>query len=236
MNRTIMISDIHGCLVDLDQLLNTISFDSRVDQLFLLGDFVDRGPNSKETVERVMQLVQQHHAIALRGNHDQRLVDLIRNSNKDVRRKFLEHGGLQTIQSYLHSEVLELNDDVLDSATDYIGKNFMDHIRFLENLPLYYEDDSHIYVHAGLNPNYPNWREQPDYDFMYIKDEFIYSRMRFDKPVVFGHTRTSDIHGSPDVWFQEDRIGIDGGCAYGLQLNGLIYENGTYKTVKVGSR
>ena len=69
---------------------------------------------------------------------------------------------------------------------------------------------------------------------MYIKDPFIYHKTVVSKPVVFGHTNTQHIHGSADIWFGGDKIGIDGGCAYGMQLNALeIKENGAYEQYKV---
>ncbi|WP_227779564.1 metallophosphoesterase [Paenibacillus sp. P13VS] len=71
MKRTIMISDIHGCIDQLNQMLHLIQFNSIDDQLILLGDYVDRGPNIKAVVDKVIELVTEHHAIALRGNHDQ---------------------------------------------------------------------------------------------------------------------------------------------------------------------
>jgi len=98
--RTITISDIHGCVAQLDELLAQVKFNESNDQLLLLGDYVDKGPHSKETVDRVMDLVHNYGAIALRGNHDQRLVDLIRTNDATTRHKFLEHGGIQTLDSY----------------------------------------------------------------------------------------------------------------------------------------
>lgn len=49
----------------------------------------------------------------------------------------------------------------------------------------------------------------------------------------YGHTRTIELHGKPDIWFQPDKIGIDGGCAYGLQLNALTFLNGVYTSYRV---
>lgn len=54
-----------------------------------------------------------------------------------------------------------------------------------------------------------NWREQQERDFMYIKDPFIYQQTVVNKPVVFGHTNTKDIHGSADIWFGGDKLGTD---------------------------
>jgi len=227
-----MISDIHGCLDQFDQLIAALNIESVSDKLILIGDYVDRGPNSKEVVEKVMSLVKDYGAIALRGNHDQRLVDLIRSSNPTIQTKFIEHGGIETIRSYCN--ITSENSEVdLNTAINFIMNNYNHHIEFLSNLPLYYEDDHHLYVHAGINPNYTNWKEQSDYDFMYIKDEFIYQPTIIDKKIVFGHTKAIDIHQKADIWFGEDKIAIDGGCAYGLQLNALIYENDQYSTVSI---
>lgn len=227
MTRVLMISDIHGCLDPLRELLRAMSYQPDEDTLLLLGDYVDRGPCSRETVDYIMELVQRNQAIALKGNHDQRLVDWVRSGDGAVTDKLLAHGGLQTIHSYSKT-TSELSKEGLEQARQEIGQHYEHHIEFLDSLPLYHEDEQHIYVHAGLNPNYPNWREQPAYDFMYSKEAFHRSPPLPDKTVVFGHTRTVELHGSPEVWFGPGKIGIDGGCAYGMQLNGLIYESGSY--------
>ncbi|WP_440118977.1 metallophosphoesterase family protein [Paenibacillus sp. QZ-Y1] len=231
MKRTIIISDIHGCIDQLNQLLNFIHFNSVEDQLILLGDYVDRGPHSKQVVDKVIELVQKHRAIALRGNHDQRLVDLINNHSLSVQSKFLEHGGVQTLQSYCGSN--DISDEMLKQSRERIKSEYGHHIDFLAELPLYHEDHDHIYVHAGLNPEYVDWKNQPEHDFKYIKDEFIRSEFHLDKRIIFGHTRTIDIYGKPDIWFHKDKISIDGGCAYGLQLNALIFQEGAYQTERV---
>ncbi|WP_339286491.1 metallophosphoesterase family protein [Paenibacillus sp. FSL R5-0486] len=230
MNRTIMISDIHGCIDPFNQLLHDINYNSKYDQLILLGDYVDRGPNSKEVVKEVIRLVHEHHAIALRGNHDQRLVDLINEGSSVIKAKFIEHGGIQTLQSYCNVKG-EISDGMLEHARESIKIDYGHHIDFLSELPLYHEDEAHIYVHAGLNPNYIEWRKQSDHDFMYMRDEFIrHTFTNLHRNIIFGHTKTIDIHGTANIWFGEDKIGIDGGCAYGMQLNGLIYQNGSYVT------
>jgi len=173
--------------------------------------------------------VRNHKVIALRGNHDQRLYDLVNSQSKEVRIKFLEHGGIQTIQSYCDSND-EITEERLQQGIEIIRANYQHHTDFLGQLPLYYEDNHHIYVHAGLNPSFSDWKKQPKRDFMFIKDDFIRSSFDLKKKVIFGHTRTVDIHSQPDIWFSEDKIGIDGGCAYGMQLNFLIFQDGKYIT------
>lgn len=228
MSRILMISDIHGCVDQFNELLDIVKYNPSEDKLILLGDYVDRGPRSKEAVERVKELVNNYNVIALRGNHDQRLVDLIRTDNEMVQIKFLEHGGLHTLRSYCEFITDNMDANLLRQAISYIRDNYYSHIEFLESLSLYHEDSHHIYVHAGLNPKYTNWREQSDYDFMYIKGEFYHSEPFTDRNVIFGHTRTIDLHDSHDIWFGAGKIGIDGGCAYGMQLNCLIYDAGRY--------
>jgi serine/threonine protein phosphatase 1 len=137
----------------------------------------------------------------------------------------MQHGGVQTLQSYCGAEQLTLE------AKEAIRKEYASHIAFLNSLPLYHEDEHHIYVHAGLSPDYPNWKEQPPRNFMWLRDPFVNHKTVVEKTVVFGHTRTIDIHGKADIWFGGDKIGIDGGCAYGLQMNALEITDGvTYKT------
>ncbi len=101
-------------------------------------------------------------------------------------------------------------------------------------MPHYYERDSHIFVQAGINPSYENWKEsQPINDFYWIRDEFFHVSTNLEKKVVFGHTPPVNLHGSEDIWFSPmgDKIGIDGGCVYGLKLNCLeISEGGEYTT------
>jgi serine/threonine protein phosphatase 1 len=224
LTRTLVISDIHGCNEAFVALLKKIKFSPKVDQLILLGDYVDRGNRSKEVLEHVKRMVEVGEAIALRGNHDQRFLELVISNHSLDDSKFLEHGGVQTINSYCGTKytVADLLDrSIMEKSKAFIRKTYKEHMIFLDSLPLFYEDTHHIYVHAGLNPFYYNWREQPEKDFIWIRDAFLKHPTIAEKTVVFGHTKTIDIHGSGDIWFGGDKIGIDGGCAYGLQLNCL---------------
>jgi serine/threonine protein phosphatase 1 len=224
LTRTLVISDIHGCYDKWIALLKKVEFSPKMDRLILLGDYVDRGKQSKDVVDHIARMVQMGEAIALRGNHDQRFMEWVTLNNTFHDAKFVEFGGLQTINSYCESKYsLEelLKSDILEQAKTSIRKNYRAHIQFIDSLPLYYEDDNHIYVHAGLNPFYKNWKEQPEKDFIWIREAFVKSPTVVEKMVIFGHSKTVDIHGTGDIWFGGDKIGVDGGCAYGLQLNCL---------------
>jgi len=234
MKRKLVVSDIHGCYEAWLRLLEKVDYDKERDQLLILGDYVDRGPNSREVVEHLIYLRDVHGAVVLRGNHDQRLVDLVRHADEKVIGKFLDHGGAETARSYLGLQAKQnVTAQTVDEMISEIRKEYAHHIAFLNSLPYYAEDSRHIYVHAGLNPDYPDWKKQPLRDFMMIKEPFISQPTASSKTVIFGHTRTKEIHGSPDVWFGEGKIGIDGGCAFGLQLNLLEIDwNGRYRTYK----
>ncbi|WP_338551902.1 metallophosphoesterase [Paenibacillus sp. KS-LC4] len=226
VERTLVISDIHGCYREFIELLEKIEYRSLQDRLILLGDYVSRGPKSKEVVELVMHLVQEQGAIALQGNHDHRFVRVMENraSEQDITR-FFEHGGSETLHSYCRTTRSNRLEH-LKEARDVMLGEFASHLAFLKKLPFYYEDNDYIYVHAGLNPSVAQLCEQSTHDLLYIKEQFYRNKTRMEKVVVFGHTVTKDIHGSYAIWLGGDKIGIDGGCSFGGQLNCLELVNG----------
>lgn len=235
--RTLVISDIHGCYDAFNRLLERVNYEPVSDQLILLGDFVSKGPDSKQVVEQAYNLVKDDGAIAIQGNHDERFVDIVRNKTKDARDKFFRHGGRQTVYSYLRGlDMTGSEEDLLARLRETVLELYPHHADFLEQLPYYFEDEHFIYVHAGLNPKYPNWKDQPKRDFLYIKDSFHKEDTMVDKVVVFGHTKTVDLHGRADVWYGKGKIGIDGGCASGLQLNALEIIDSKVRATSVPAR
>ncbi|TVY09833.1 metallophosphoesterase family protein [Paenibacillus cremeus] len=236
--RTFVISDIHGCHDEFNKLLKECGYNSKTDHLILLGDYVDRGFKSKEVVSQVMKLVYEDDAIALRGNHDQMFLDIFSDEPDDY--LFLHNGGISTIESYCGLNWFEgyQGFDYMRylQAKEFILKHYTNHIQFLRSLRCHYEDDNHIYVHAGLHPMYENWKEQPAEHFIWIRDIFLNNKTSVDKMVVFGHTPTVNLHNSAEVWFSEEKIGIDGGCVFGYKLNCLEIIEGSYNTHSVDSR
>ena len=167
MKRILVVSDIHGELEKFIQLLWKAKFNSHKDQLILLGDYVDRGPNSKETVEYIIGLVKNHHAIALRGNHDEMFLDWLDNKDSQIDLDYLRNGGMTTLQSYF-SEIKTLNE-----VREYIKKHYQYHIQFLRILPYYYETDKFVFVHAGINPLYEDWKLTPKEEMVWIRELFF---------------------------------------------------------------
>jgi len=222
--RTLVISDIHGCYRHFEELLEAAGYDAKRDRLILLGDYVSRGPCSKETVELVKRLTEQG-AIALQGNHDYRFVRVMENraSEGEIER-FFRFGGTETLRSYCGLESIE--PEQLDRYRAFIAREYASHLHFLKNLPFWHEDEKHLFVHAGLRPAKGGPQEQDVRDLLTIREDFWLHATNLDKIVVFGHTPARYIHGSDDIWHGGDKIGIDGGCVFGGQLNGLELTDG----------
>jgi serine/threonine protein phosphatase 1 len=140
--RTIAIGDIHGCSAALDALLEAIR--PRPDDCIVtLGDYVNRGPNTRGVIERLIELKTRCRLVPLLGNHDQMLL-AARSGLHGM--TWMRMGGLATLHSYGTSRDLELVPD--------------EHYEFLKECLDYYETDTHIFVHASYFPNSP-MDEQP---------------------------------------------------------------------------
>lgn len=211
MKRILAISDIHGELELFNELLEKVKYDASEDQLILLGDYVDRGPNSKGVLERVIELKEQG-AIVLRGNHDQMMLEAAR-GDTGATGNWLRNGALATLQSY---------DASIEGMKLPVTELFRAHVEFIQETEFYYETADYLFVHAGVQPGVPVQETDP-YVLMWIRDEF-HRGYSGEKKVVFGHTPSYAMRGTEDYrpYFGDNRIiGIDGGAVYGGQLNCL---------------
>lgn len=129
--RLFAIGDIHGCLTALDALLASLQLRPE-DRLVFLGDFIDRGPDSRGVIERLLELESTGHHVFLRGNHEAWMMS--GSANLSMFQSWWEVGGLETLQSY---ETDDLND--IPEA----------HWLFIERTRLFYETDTHIFVHGA---------------------------------------------------------------------------------------
>lgn len=128
--RRFAIGDIHGCSKALRTLIETIDPQSD-DELVFLGDYVDRGPDTRDVVDQVIELQKRCRVIPLRGNHEIMLVAVALRGMDDT--VWLENGGQATVTSYGGS----------------LEKIPQEHIEFFKNLVAYHETDDAIFVHAG---------------------------------------------------------------------------------------
>lgn len=202
----------------------------------MLGDYIDRGPHSKKVLDQIVEMKDKYGIVVLGGNHDQMMIDSLAGKGDAL---WMNNGGYTTTESYVdhkfHPELFYY--DRLDKIKEFIIEQHSNHVDFLNNLPYFHETKTHIFVHAGINPLYRDWKSTPDEDFIWIRKEFYLKDTNIDKVIVFGHTPCVNLHGSADIWFCEkgDKIGIDGACAYGKQLNCLEISNEGYKTYSVKS-
>jgi serine/threonine protein phosphatase 1 len=188
MTRLLCISDIHGDYEGFETVLTRANYNPTTDKLFLLGDYVDRGPQSFEVVKKVMELVE-HGAVAMLGNHD----DMFCHRDLDPRHHD-QNGGITTLASY--------------SKVPYEEKQR--HIHFLRNLPLYHFYDKYLFVHAGINPSRP-MTKQTRHELLWICEDWLDnpSPLGNEVKVVFGHTSSSYFTGKDEVYFGTDRIAIN---------------------------
>ena len=136
MPRHLAIGDIHGCIKSLTTLIDFVAPNAE-DTIVTLGDYVDRGPDSRAVLDFMIELSERHHLVALRGNHEIMLLDA--REKKSWLHSWLQYGGDATLKSYAASG------DVSGSHADIPDE----HIDFLENqLVSFYECPSHFFVHA----------------------------------------------------------------------------------------
>jgi serine/threonine protein phosphatase 1 len=132
--RRIVLSDLHGCNRTFLALLDTLQLDKR-DTLYILGDLVDRGPDSKGVIDTVWRLQREGYAVhCLRGNHEQMMLDA--RADRNSQHHWVVNGGAAVFQSFGAQ-------DVADIPADYF--------EWLENLPYFFDLGDCILVHAGLD-------------------------------------------------------------------------------------
>ncbi|WP_367391189.1 metallophosphoesterase family protein [Lewinella sp. LCG006] len=171
MPRKIFISDIHGCLDTFTELLNQLALKEE-DHLFLLGDYIDRGPHSKGVVDRIMALRKAGvKLIALRGNHEQMLIyDYIS----------------ETVKGWkdMADEALKRSFGI--ERLEQLPKPYFE---FFNELPFFHQEDDFIAVHAGLNFRYESPFHSEE-DLIWIRDWYknIDYNWLGERVVIHGHT------------------------------------------------
>ena len=210
MKKIFAIGDIHGCYDRLKAMMEMIPIDFASDTLGFIGDYIDRGPQSVEGVDYLIELkTRVPEVIFLKGNHEDMLDKFINGADRFT---YLLNGGQQTLDSYMaksfQSEFFPIPDN---------------HMEFFKSLRLFYETEEFIFVHAGLRPKIP-LKSQSSEDLLWIRDKFVKTKYDFGKRVIFGHTPLKQPLVEPN------KIGIDTGAVYGntltcVQLPDLVFFN-----------
>lgn len=234
--RMLAVSDIHGELDLLNRLLDQVGYDPAADQLVLLGDYVDRGPKSMQTLDCVIDLCAGG-AIALKGNHEDLMLSALGEDGdeNDWKRWVIRNGGCTTLQSYgFTDQEIRIRTGENYRRPELHSEALNRHLDFIRSLDLYYETADFLFVHAGIQPGRTAAETDPS-ELLWIREEF-HRGYRGSKTVVFGHTPTSSLHRDPDnngLYYGANRIiGIDGGAVFGGQLNALDTVSGASFYVK----
>lgn len=195
MNKQIVaIGDIHGCLESLVALWKKLEPYKDVLHVFI-GDYIDRGPKSKQVVDFLLEEQKNRQCIFLRGNHEQMLLDAM---NEGFTHNWIYNGGDTTLESY------NVNGD--------IKKLPENHIEFYKSTRLYYETDDYFFVHAGVPPHQTIEKSKEDprseHFFLWGREHLNAFETPWEKTVVFGHTPRAYPIRKPKM------LGIDTGCVY----------------------
>jgi serine/threonine protein phosphatase 1 len=199
------VGDIHGSYDKLLLLLSVLPWNRDNDLLIFLGDYIDRGKQSKEVVNHLIDLRKGGgEVIFLLGNHEQLLLSYYSSGSDYDLRLWRSFGGWDTIESYTNGIGIWGRPAFLPS----------DHLKFFRELLPYYETRDYIFVHAGLRDAVPLGQQKLN-DLLWVRRSFAEGSQSFDKTVVFGHTPMRSPYVAPG------KIGIDTGAGYGNILTAV---------------
>jgi len=205
--RVFVIGDLHGCVKEPEILLRHLESSEGLkesDLVIFLGDYIDRGPDSKGVIDLMLDFRTRFPKTRfLKGNHEDMLLDFL-GFGGNLGQAFLYNGGLETIQSY--------GITVFAPPSEMISAMPPSHFKFYCELESIIRVGDFICVHAGLNP-LRDLTAQNDSDVFWIRDEFLTNVHSFKKTVVFGHTPHREI-------FQHlpYKMGLDTGLVFGNKL------------------
>ncbi len=197
MAKQWVIGDIHGCSKTLRTLVEEKIKPGKEDKLIFVGDYVDRGPDSKGVVSYVMELrLMGYNIVPLKGNHEDMMLRSV--DDKTIRNNWFYNGGMPTLRSFGVRETRE------------VPGHF---IEFLSSLEYYYQTDNFLVVHAGLNFAID--------DPLTDKESMLWTRNQSVSPEKIGHRKM--VHGHTPISLDELKgaieknsmdLDLDNGCVY----------------------
>jgi serine/threonine protein phosphatase 1 len=211
------IGDIHGCATELRELVERLPLRPDATLVFL-GDYIDRGRESKEVIETILELARSYDVVPLLGNHEEMLFEFLEDPSSNKAMRFILNGGSATLASYGDEQ-----------GTYEIPET---HLQFLHQCRLMYETDTHCFVHAGV-PEIPLAQLDPEQHrktLLWSRGQFLRSSYAWSKTIVHGHTRVTDVE------LHANRINLDTGCVYGGQLSAMGFPSQEiYSVARQGS-
>lgn len=206
--RIYAISDIHGCAHLLQPMLRVIDADvaqsrPRYAIEVFMGDYIDRGPDTRSTLDVLVERSRRGNAVFLKGNHEAFLVRVF--EDPSLFENWIAVGGTQTLMSYGLAPPDLKRSEPASILRDLIRAMPTEHLEFLDNLRLSFSCGDFFFVHAGVRPGVP-LAEQTERDLLWIREEFLQSEEQFGKYIVHGHTPVRSAE------FLTNRVNIDTGA------------------------
>ena len=204
MSNTYAIGDIHGCLDQVQRLVELCERDAGAQRakFVFLGDYIDRGLDSRGVVEFLINLQSQRPdlIVCLAGNHEELALAALYAGEYE---NWLRNGGDETLRSYGIGSVADLPPH---------------HINWLNTLGDQHDDGRRLFVHAGINPLRP-LDQQDDHDLRWIREPFLSDDRDYGRLVVHGHTPLQT--NLPDQ--RHNRLNLDTGAVYGGPLTAAVF-------------
>lgn len=239
-----VISDIHGCYEEFQKMLELIKF-SKKDELYILGDVIDRGNSPIETLLYVKKQKNMHLIL---GNHEYMMMDYFREKEYDEKSHYcsqakelwMRNGGRITLEQFLEKD----------------EKTQKEILEYIQNLPFYFikevNNKTNLMVHAGVYPYQEEdirkfLKQQTLDDIIWIRDDFLYSSVKLPFRVIFGHTPIASFQNTLQMFdnigkshhseamierleeykiaYFNNKVGIDGGCVFGYYLTCICLNN-----------
>ncbi len=197
MPRIFAIGDIHGCANTAKKLLLEEIKIEKKDELYFLGDYIDRGQRSKEVIDLILELKNENYKVnTLRGNHEQLFIDSEKSFNDFE--SWIVNGGVATLESFEISRFSELDDEY---------KNFFNETKF------YFETDGFIFVHAGLNFDVQHLFEDK-FSMLWIRNMKVDKKRVDNRIIIHGHTPTplQQVKKNLALVHKRGSLNIDTGC------------------------
>jgi serine/threonine protein phosphatase 1 len=214
--RLYAIGDIHGHFDKLRNLVERCHADSiehgaSAIQFIFIGDYIDRGPKSREVIEYLIDLQtgSNDKVICLKGNHEALVVAAVQGTLNRLGNIALEDwlakaGGSATLSSYGAAEVADIPQH---------------HIAWMASLPWRYDDGHRFFVHAGVNPAI-SLAELQERDALWIREPFLSSKKNYGRLIVHGHTPVSS--RKPNL--RANRLNLDTAAGYGGPISAAVFD------------
>jgi len=220
--RIYAVGDVHGRDDALVALFARIDEDLKAQPVaesieVFIGDYIDRGPHSRQVLDLLIARRRDHNMVFLKGNHEECALSVLDESG--TLSEWTQMGGISTLLSYgvapaRSGDRFEAQHDIASAFREALPD---EHYRFLQGLALSFSCGDFFFAHAGVRPGIPLSQQSPR-DLLWIRDDFLLHEEDFGKVVVHGHTPTQE----PEI--RPNRINIDTGAYATGRLTCIVLE------------